>query len=155
MLVLFLCFWSQGKVFAKQGLTKQLICATMRRTVGRGLTEVAVEHSNQIKNHLVVTDDPDCEFVYEHFITPPFCGLTKRSTKQTVCQTPWGRKKEKSRSGLLFFAEKRSRPRDAVGRRLLFPFRHIRIFFDCQLFYFLDQPRRKRLGISFRIIFLY
>ena len=50
----------------------------MRMTVGRGLTEVAVNHGNQIKYHLVVTADPDCEFVKEHFITPPFCGLTKK-----------------------------------------------------------------------------
>ena len=75
----------------------------MRRTVGRGLTEVAVEHSNQIKNHLVVTADPDCEFVKEHFITPPSCGLTKRSTKQTVCQTPWGRIKKRSPDRGFFF----------------------------------------------------
>ena len=61
-------------------MTKRPVCATMRMTVGRGLTEVAVEQSNQIKSHLVVIGDPDCEFVKEHFITPPFCGLTIETT---------------------------------------------------------------------------
>ena len=105
------------KIFAfAQGLTKRLICATMRRTVGRGLTEVTVEHSNQIKNHLVVTADPDCEFVKEHFITPPSCGLTKTIARSRRFVKPRGGEyKEKSRSGLLFFAEKRSRPPKQPG----------------------------------------
>ena len=80
----------------------------MRMTAGRGLTEATVNHSNQIKNHLAVTADPDCEFVKEHFITPPFCGLKKKQREADGLSKPAGEnKKEKSRSGLLLRKKKK------------------------------------------------